>query len=81
MTLEQLKEELIELLLDNMDDEMDVEDDANFITDIGLSSMQMMLYIRDVEDELGIEIPVKRMDQVATFGEFFDVVVAILEED
>lgn len=52
----------------------DVTRDSNFITDLGLDSLDFVELVMETEDEFGVEIPDDEADQAKTFGQLADLV-------
>jgi len=49
-------------------DQSEIEDDANFIFDLGADSMQSMLLIAAFEDEFDIEMEVEKAQEVQSIS-------------
>lgn len=63
-------EELKQIVFDYLgDDSLEITEDSRFVEDIGLSSLDMMSIVGDVEDSFGVEIEDQAAPQLQTVGD------------
>ena len=70
MTKEQVIEKVIEIIKDSADIDEEVTLDTRVIEDLGLSSMEAVLILGDLENEFGIDLPVSELHDVVTVSDF-----------
>jgi len=69
MELEKVKEKVKNAVAEVLKiDAAEIEDDANFIFDLGADSMQSMLLIAAFEDEFDIEMEVEKAQEVQSIS-------------
>lgn len=69
-------EQLKEIIYDYLgDDEIEINEDSNFIDDIGLSSLDMISVIGQVEDTFEIEVEDKDMLNIKTMSDAVEYIV------
>ena len=59
-------------------DQNEIEDDANFIFDLGADSMQSMLLIAAFEDEFDIEMEVEKAQEVQSISDAVEFISGYL---
>ena len=74
MTKEQLNAEIYRVIRFSTETELELRDDLHLITQMGLSSVEVMLLVSDLEDAFAIELPVSELRDVATVGQLCQVV-------
>lgn len=80
MTLKEAREEIIRVMVESTETELELTHSTDLAKDMGLSSMEVVVMLGDLEQRFGISIPVKRLRHVRTVGDLSDVVIAILTE-
>ena len=80
MTIQEVKERVIEIISDGVEYEGVIRPDMNLIEEIGLSSLESMVLIGELENEFGIELPINEIKGIANIGELQDLVVRKLLE-
>lgn len=78
MTVTQVKQQILKTLTDGMETVQPVTEQTHLIRDLGLSSMETMMVITDLEDQFGIRIPASRLRSVQTVGDLMETVIAAL---
>lgn len=69
MELEKVKERVKKVVSEVLKiEQSEIDDDANFIFDLGADSMQSMLLIAAFEDEFDIEMEVEKAQEVQTIS-------------
>ena len=73
--------ELKEIVLDYLgDDDMDVSEDSVLTDDLGLTSLDLISIVGDVEDSFDISVEDEAMESIETVGDVLDYIEGILEE-
>lgn len=80
MTLNEARQKIIDTIVESTETELGVTEEMYLVKDLGLSSMEVMVLLSDLEEGFGIRIPVSRLSRVQTVGDLSDVVIAILTE-
>ena len=78
MTLNQLKEEILEVIQESTDTEVELNEDIHILNDMGLSSIETMMLISDLDQHFGINIPTTRLRNVRTVGDLTQIVIETL---
>ena len=67
--------ELKEIVLDYLgDDDMDVSEDSVLTDDLGLTSLDLISIVGDVEDSFGIRVEDEAMESIETVGDVLDYI-------
>ena len=74
MTNEELNTRICDVIRSSTETELELHEDLNLITQMGLSSMEIMLMISDLEDAFGIELPISELREITTVGDLSLVV-------
>jgi acyl carrier protein len=80
MTVQQLKIGIISGIARSVETDQTVTEESHLVEQLGLSSMQIIIMLGDLEDALGIDIPISRVADVETVGDLCEVVVQLLTE-
>lgn len=75
MTEQDVKKEIINVIVKSTETELEVEPDMDLFADMGLSSIEVMVMLGDLEDEFGIDIPAGELLHVCTVGDLIDIVI------
>lgn len=75
MTIAEVKERVVEIIKDGIDYEGDITPEMNLIEEIGLSSLESMVLIGELESEFGIELPINEVKLVTNIGEMQDLII------
>ena len=78
MTVEQLNSEIYDVIRSSTETELELCEDLHLITQMGLSSVEIMLMISDLEDAFDIELPISQLRDVATVGQLCEAVQRVL---
>ena len=81
MTIKELKEEIIETIIDSTETDVDVTEETHIVNEMGLSSVETMMMVSDLEDHFGITIPTAALRDVRTVGDLSAIVIVALLED
>ena len=74
MTNEELNIRICDVIRSSTETELELHKDLNLITQMGLSSMEIMLMISDLEDAFGVELPISELRDVTTVGDLCQIV-------
>lgn len=74
MPNEELNIRICDVIRNSTETELELHKDLNLITQMGLSSMEIMLMISDLEDAFGVELPISELRDVTTVGDLCRVV-------
>ena len=80
MTVQEAKKEIIRVIKVSTETELDITEQTNMFTDMGLSSVEVVVMLGELEDTFGIDIPASRLRRVRTVGDMFELVIQILTE-
>lgn len=80
MTVEELYQEIYNVIYDSTETDLELTDELHLITQMGLSSVEIMLMISDLEDRFGIELPISELRNVETVGHLCQVVLDTLSD-
>lgn len=80
MTEQDLRKEIIDVIAESTETELDVTPDMDLFADMGLSSMEIMVMLGDLEDAFDIEIPVEELTDVCTVQDLSDMIMNQLRE-
>ena len=78
VTIREVRKKIIQVIIDSTDAEMAVTEDTHLIKELGLTSVEIMMLISDLEDRFGIDIPGTKLRNVWTVGNLCDVVISQL---
>lgn len=81
MTIEQLNGAIYDVIRSSTETELELRDDLHLITQMGLSSVEIMLLISDLEDQFAIELPISELRDVATVGQLCQVVARVIQRN
>lgn len=75
MTIKEVRERVIEIIQDGVEYDGEITPEMNLIEEIGLSSLESMVLIGELEGEFGIELPISEVKLVTNIGEMQDLVI------
>jgi acyl carrier protein len=79
MTREELKQQLVTLMEDTKGEKIEgLSDDTDLRTGLGLDSVDMVGLVLEVQDKLNLQLSITDFEQVQTFGQLLDVLLARL---
>ena len=68
-------EKIREIICDNVDIEPDeITEDSKFITDLGMSSLDLVMIAVEIEKAFGVELPNKLFVTVKTVGDLMEYI-------
>ena len=75
MKREEIFGELKELVLDYLgEDDIRVSEDSSLTEDLGLTSLDLIRIVGDIEDSFGISVEDEAMDSIETVGDVLDYI-------
>ena len=80
MTVQEAKKEIIRVIKVSTETELDITEQTNMFTDMGLSTLEVVVMLGELEDTFGIDIPASRLRRVRTVGDMCELVIQILTE-
>ena len=80
MTVSEVKKAIIEVIVTSTETEIQVTEKTHLLKDMGLSSIEVVILLGDLENAFGIRIPVSKVRNVRTAGDLGQVVISILLE-
>ena len=80
MTVQEAKKEIIRVIKVSTETELDITEQTNMFTDMGLSSVEVVVMLGELENTFGIDIPASRLRRVRTVGDMCELVIQILTE-
>ena len=78
MTVQEAKKEIIRVIKVSTETELDITEQTNMFTDMGLSSVEIVVMLVELEDAFGIDIPASQLRSVRTVGDMCELVIRIL---
>ena len=79
MKIQDVKKKIIEVIKESTETEMTLTPDTELLADMGLSSVEVVVMLGDLEDVFGIDIPAADIRNVRTIGELSDLIIFILD--
>ena len=78
MTIDQLKKEIFSVIRESTETEVELTNDTHIVNEMGLSSIETMMLISDLDQHFGINIPTTRLRDVRTIRDLVQVVIDTL---
>ena len=79
MTERQVIEKVIDIIVEASETEEEVTENTALIDDMGVSSMEAILILGDLENEFGIDLPISGLRTVKTVGDLAQHVIEKLK--
>ena len=79
MTTQDVKKKIIDVIEESTETELELTPDTEIFADMGLSSVEVVVMLGDLEDAFGIDIPAADIRNVRTIGELSDLIIFILD--
>ena len=77
---EKIEEALREILSGSVDSSVDLASNTNFVSDLGLESIQVLEFVMEVEERFDIAIDMESLSDVHTIGELARIVAGLVED-
>lgn len=78
MTIKEVRKMIVREIRNSADSKVAITEQTHLLKDLGLTSVEIMLMISDLEDRFGIDIPSAKLRNVWTVGNLCDVVISEL---
>ena len=78
MTVEEVKQEIIRVIVEATETELTLTEETGLFEDMGLSSVEVVVMLSDLEEAFGIDIPASELRRVRTVGDLCQLVISIL---
>ena len=78
MTVEEVKQEIIQVIVEATETELTLTEETGLFEDMGLSSVEVVVMLSDLEEAFGIDIPASELRSVRTVGDLCQLVISIL---
>lgn len=78
MTVEEVKQEIIRVIVEATETELTLTEETGLFEDMGLSSVEVVVMLSDLEEAFGIDIPASELRSVRTVGDLCQLVISIL---
>ena len=79
MNIQDVKKKIIEVIKESTETEVTLTPETELFADMGLSSVEVVVMLGDLEDAFGIDIPAADIRNVRTIGELSDLIIFIME--
>ncbi len=79
MTVKELKQEIIQIVRNSTESETPITEDTHLIKGLGLTSVETMMLVSDLEDRFSVDIPDAKLRTVWTVGDLCEVVISVLK--
>lgn len=80
MKLEEAKKKIIDVIVESTETELELTEDTGLFTDMGLSSVEVVVMLGDLEDAFGIDIPAAELRNIKTIGELSDLIIFMMRK-
>ena len=80
MTLVQLNDEILDLVQESTETDLPISPETHLIRDLGLSSVEIMLLISDLEDHFDITISPTQLRHAQTIDDLSKLVAAEIRQ-
>lgn len=78
MTIAQVKEEILDIIRESTETEMELTPETHLVRELGLSSVETMLLLSDLEDRFGITVPASSLRSIQTVNDLTQTVIDLL---
>ena len=78
MNMQDVKKKIIEVIKESTETEITLTPETELFADMGLSSIEVVVMLGDLEDAFGIDIPAADIRDVRTVGELSDLIIFIM---
>lgn len=74
MTIAELNREILSVVHSSTESEAEITNSTHLIKEMGLSSIEIMMLVFDLENTFGVDIPVSKLRHVQTVGDLGQLV-------
>lgn len=75
MTVKEAKEQIIKAIVDVTETEEEVTEETLIVHELGLSSVEIIALIGELEDLFGVELDMKQSGKIKTVGQLCDAII------
>jgi len=75
MTLSEIKKEILSVIQESTETEVILTEDTHIVNEMGLSSIETMLMVSDLDQHFSISIPTGKLRSVRTIRDLMQVVI------
>ena len=79
MTISEVKAEVIRVIRDSTESEYPITMETHLVKGLGLSSVEIMMLVSDLEDRFGVHISSAKLRHVWTVGDLSDLVISAIK--
>jgi acyl carrier protein len=69
-----ISEIIFDILRSSLQKPVELSDQTNIVTDLGLDSVAVMDFVMEIEDRLDISVPLDRIAEIETLGDLVSTV-------
>jgi acyl carrier protein len=69
-----ISEIIFDMLRSSLQKPVELSDQTNIVTDLGLDSVAVMDFVMEIEDRLDISVPLDRIAEIETLGDLVSTV-------
>lgn len=78
MTINEAKEQIIKIIVEMTETEETVTEETRIVHDLGLSSVEIIALIGELEDVFDVKLDMKQGGKIKTIGQLCDVIITQL---
>ncbi len=75
MSVEELKQKILEIIVESTETELEVTEDTTLYEEMGLASVEAYVLLSDLEEAFGVRIPASALRNVRTTGDLCALVI------
>lgn len=75
MNVEELKQKILEVIMESTETELKVTEDTTLYEEMGLASVEAYVLLSDLEEAFGVRIPASALRNVRTAGDLCTLVI------
>ena len=75
MSIEKLKQKILEVIAESTETELEVTEDTTLYEEMGLASVEAYVLLSDLEEAFGVRIPASALRNVRTTGDLCALVI------
>lgn len=79
MTVREVRKVILDTIRDSVDTDAQITEQTDLIRTLGLTSVETMMLISDLEDRFGIDFPSAKLRNVWTVGNLCDIIISELQ--
>jgi len=79
LTIKQLEAEVIRIIQDSTEAETEITCQTHLVKTLGLTSVEIMMLVSDLEDRFGVHISSAKLRNVWTVGDLCRLIISVLK--